>query len=391
MADSYRFVCPVKIVSGATALDKLPSEFKQIGCQRPIIVTDKGVAQAGLLDFVHKACEGSDLTIGAIYDEVPPDSPVSAVLAIVEMYKSNNCDGILAIGGGSAIDTAKGVGIKLADESIDLMNFKAVLRMVKPTPPLIVVPTTAGTGSEVTSAAVISDPEKDIKLSLISPSMPPNTAIVDPRMTMTLPPRLTAATGMDALTHAIEATLGIQKNPISDAVAFKAISLICGNLVEATQNGKNLDARLAMANAATLAGIAFSNAMVTMVHALGHSLGAICHVPHADAMAICLPDTLEWNLDTVGDFIADLLLPMAGAEEYVKTAPEERAARAIKMIRDMRAKLNEICGLPISLKDAGVTPDQLPAVAEISPADGAAYYNRKKFTPEQALEVLQKL
>lgn len=391
MADSYRFVCPVKIVSGATALDKLPSEFKQIGCQRPIIVTDKGVAQAGLLDYVHKACEGSDLTIGAIYDEVPPDSPVSAVLAIVEMYKSNNCDGILAIGGGSAIDTAKGVGIKLADESIDLMNFKAVLRMVKPTPPLIVVPTTAGTGSEVTSAAVISDPDKDMKLSLISPVMPPNTAVVDPRMTMTLPPRLTAATGMDALTHAIESTLGIQKNPISDAVAFKAISLISGNLVEATQNGKNLEARLAMANAATLAGIAFSNSMVTMVHALGHSLGAICHVPHADAMAICLPDTLEWNLDTVGDFIADLLLPMAGAEEYVKTAPEERAARVIQMIRDMRTKLNEICGLPVSLKDAGVNPDQLPAVAEISPADGAAYYNRKKFTPEQALEVLQKL
>lgn len=391
MPESYRFHCPVKIVSGESALDKLPSEFKQLGAKRPIIVTDQGVAQAGLLDIIYKACEGSDLTIGAVYDQVPPDSPVTAVLAIVEAYNANGCDGILAVGGGSAIDTAKGVGIKLAEPSIDLMNFKAVLRMVKPTPPLIVIPTTAGTGSEVTSAAVISDPEKETKLSLISPSMPPNTAVVDPRMTMTLPPRLTASTGMDALTHAIEACLGIQKNPISDAVAYKAISLICGNLIEATQNGKNLKARLAMANAATLAGIAFSNSMVTMVHALGHSLGAICHVPHGDAMTICLPDTLEWNLDTVGDFIADLLLPMVGPDEFVKTAPEERAARVIQIIRDMRTKLNELSGLPITLKDAGVNQDQLPAVAEISPSDGAAYYNRKKFTPEQALEVLKKL
>jgi alcohol dehydrogenase len=391
MPESYRFHCPVKIVSGQSALDKLPSEFKQLGAKRPIIVTDQGVAQAGLLDIIHKACEGSDLTIGAVYDQVPPDSPVSAVLAIVDAYNANDCDGILAVGGGSAIDTAKGVGIKLAEPTIDLMNFKAVLRMVKPTPPLVVIPTTAGTGSEVTSAAVISDPEKDIKLSLISPSMPPNTAVIDPRMTMTLPPRLTASTGMDALTHAIEACLGIQKNPISDAVAHKAVSLISANLIEATQNGQNLQARLAMANAATLAGIAFSNSMVTMVHALGHSLGAICHVPHGDAMTICLPDTLEWNLDTVGEFIGDLLLPMVGPDEFVKTAPEERAARVIQIIRDMRAKLNELSGLPITLKDAGVSRDQLPAVAEISPGDGAAYYNRKKFTPEQALEVLKKL
>ena len=391
MSNSYRFHCPVKIVSGESALDKLASEFKPLGGKRPIIVTDQGVAKAGLLDLIQGAVAGSDLAIGAVYDQVPPDSPISAVIEIVEMYKQNDCDSILAVGGGSAIDTAKGVKIKLADEDIDLMNFKAVLRMTKPTRPLIVIPTTAGTGSEVTSAAVISDPDKAIKMALLSPSMPPNTAVVDPRMTVTLPPRLTASTGMDALTHAVEACLATQKNPISDAVAASAIQLIFKNLVEVVQNGENLEARLAMANAATMAGIAFSNSMVAMVHALGHSLGAVCHVPHGDAMAICLPDGLEFNLDTVGNELGELLLPMAGAKAYSDTPREQRGKRVIEKIRELRKTLHDLSGLPISLKDAGVPEDKLPAVAEISPKDGAAYYNRKKFTAEQALAVLKKM
>ena len=391
MSNNYRFHCPVKVVSGKSALDKLPSEFKQLGGNRPIIVTDQGVAKAGLLDLIRGAVAESELTIGAVYDQVPPDSPISSILEIVEMYKQNDCDCILAVGGGSAIDTAKGVKIKLADPDIDLMNFKAVLRMVKPTRPLIVIPTTAGTGSEVTSAAVISDPDKAIKLSLISPSMPPNTAVIDPRMTATLPPRLTASTGMDALTHAVEACLGIQKNPISDAVAASAIKLIFENLVEVVKNGQNLEARLAMANAATMAGIAFSNSMVTMVHALGHSLGAICHLPHGDAMTICLPDGLEFNLDTIGDELGELLLPIAGAKAYANTPKEQRGQRVIEKIRELRQTLHDLSGLPISLKDAGVSADKLSAVAGISPKDGAAYYNRKKFTAEEALEVLKKM
>jgi alcohol dehydrogenase len=388
---NFRFHCPVKIVSGEHALDKLPGEFKQLGAKRPLIVTDAGVAKAGLLDLVQETFDASELGICGIYDRVPPDSPISAILEIVGLYQQNNCDSLLAIGGGSAIDTAKAAKIKLADPAIDLMNFKAVLRMVKPTCPLIVIPTTAGTGSEVTSAAVISDPEKGIKMSLITPAMPPNTAIIDPRMTATLPPRLTASTGMDALTHAVEACLGTQKNPISDAVAGQAIALIAENLVEAVAHGLNLKARLGMANAATLAGIAFSNSMVTMVHALGHSLGAVCHVPHGDAMAICLPDALEFNIDTVGDSLAELLLPMVGPGIYLQTPPAKRAARFIQAIRDLRAKLNELSGLPISLKDAGVRDDQLQAVADLSPSDGAAYYNRKKFTAAEALSVLRKM
>jgi len=391
MSNSYRFHSPVKIVSGRNGLEKLPSEFKQLGARRPLIVTDQGVARAGLLDLVEAACKDSDVTISAIFDKVPPDSPVATVYEIVDVYRRNQCDALLAIGGGSAIDTAKGVKIKLADEAIDLMNFKAVLRMVKPTPALIVIPTTAGTGSEVTSAAVIADPAKGIKLSLISPSMPPNTAIIDPRMTATLPPRLTASTGLDALTHAIEACLGIQKNPISDAMAGAAIKLIAENLVSAVKDGQNLDARMAMANAATMAGIAFSNSMVTMVHALGHSLGAVSHVPHGDAMALCLVGALEFNLDTIGDELGQLLLPFAGAHVYAQTPANQRGNRFIESLREMLATLNQLCGLPIRLKAAGVTEDQLPAIAELAVKDGTAYYNRKKFTADEALRVLRQM
>lgn len=391
MPSSYRFHCPVKIVSGEATLDKLPSEFKQLGAKRPFIVTDPGVARAGLLDVVRGVFNGSEPAIGGIYDRVPSDSPVSAVHDIVAQFHRDGCDSLLAIGGGSAIDTAKGAKIKLAEESIDLMNFKAVLRMTKPTRPLIVIPTTAGTGSEVTSAAVLSDPHKGIKMPLISPAMPPNTAVIDPRMTATLPPRLSASTGMDALTHAFEACLGIQKNPISDSLAKQAIALIAANLLEAVRNGGNLQARLAMANAATMAGIAFSNSMVTMVHALGHSLGAICHVPHGDAMAICLPETLAFNLDVIGSDLAELLLPLAGADVYGKTPQDQRAGRVIEIIRELRGQLNTLSGLPATLTEAGVAAEQLGAVAELSVKDGAAYYNRKKFTPQDALQVLQKM
>jgi alcohol dehydrogenase len=391
MSNSYRFHSPVKIVSGRNALAKLPGEFKQLGAKRPLIVTDPGVAGAGLLVLVQAACKDSDIAIGAIFDQVPPDSPVATIYEIVDIYRHNQCDALLAIGGGSAIDTAKGVKIKLADESIDLMDFKAVLRMVKPTPALIVIPTTAGTGSEVTSAAVIADPSKGIKLSLISPSMPPNTAIIDPRMTATLPPRLTASTGLDALTHAIEACLGTQKNPLSDAMAGAAVKLIAENLVHAVKDGQNLDARLAMANAATMAGIAFSNSMVTMVHALGHSLGAVSHVPHGDAMALCLAGTLEFNLDTIGDELGQLLLPFAGSHVYAQTPAHQRGSRFIESLREMLATLNRFCGLPIHLKAAGVTEDQLPAIAELAIKDGAAYYNRKKFTADDAVLVLRQM
>lgn len=391
MAENFRFHCPVKIVSGRTALEKLPGELKQLNAKRPIIVTDPGVSAAGLLDKINGVFEESDVKVPVTYDRVPADSPLSSILEIVDLYQLNGCDSFLAIGGGSAIDTAKAANIKITDKDIDLMHFKSVLRMNKTSQPLVAIPTTAGTGSEVTSAAVISDPERGIKLSLISPQISPNTAIIDPRMTATLPPGLTAATGMDAFTHAIEACIGIQKNPISDAYATSAIQLIAQNLTEVVKNGQNLEARLSMANAATMAGIAFSNSMVGMVHALGHAAGALCHIPHGTAMSLFLADTLEYNMDVVGDFLGDLLPYVVGIEETANTPVELRPARFIEIIREMRRKLNELCNLPLTLKEMGVTEDKLEEIARLSVTDGAAYYNRKKFTEADALTVIKRV
>jgi alcohol dehydrogenase len=391
MSSQYRFHCPVKIVSGENAINKLAGEFRQLGARRPMIITDPGVAQAGLLALVHQVLENTDVALGATYDRVPADSPISTILEIEALYNQNGCDSLLAIGGGSAIDTAKGVKIKLAEPSIDLLDFKAVLRMVKPTVPLVVIPTTAGTGSEVTSAAVLSDNARGIKMSLISPAMPPNTAVIDPHMTATLPPRLTASTGMDALVHAVESYLGSQKNPISDALAASAVKLIAGNIVEAVRDGRNLKARMAMANAATMAGVAFSNSMVTMVHAVGHALGAVCHVPHGDAMAVCLPDVLEFNLDVVGEEVGELLQAFAGAAEYAGTPRSQRAGRVIDIIRNLRSSLNALCGLPFTLEAVGVAKEKLSQVSEVAVKDGAAFYNRKKFTSDDVYRLLEKM
>ncbi len=390
MTSAYRFHCPVKIISGEAALDKLPGEFLRQGAKSPIIVTDQGVVQAGLLKVIEKVFDDSDISIGVVYDQVPPDSPVSSIHEIVDQYHRNNCDSLLAVGGGSAIDTAKAANIKITDESIDLTNFKAVLKMRKPTRPLVVVPTTAGTGSEVTSASVISVPEKGVKISLLSPKIPANTAIIDPRMTATLPPMYTAATGMDALVHAVEAAIGIQKNPISDSFAASAISLISKNLLEVVKNGSNMQARLAMANAATMAGVAFSNSMVGMVHALGHTVGAMCHVPHGTAMSLFLPDTLEYSLDTIENILAELLLPMVGPEEFVDTPQNQRATRFIESVRELRQAISESSGLPQTLKEAGISEDKLEELAKATLLDPAVLFNRKKVDEEGALHVLRK-
>ena len=199
---------------------------------------------------------------------------------IAGIYRKTGCDSIIAVGGGSAIDTAKGVNIVITENSEDLMKFMGAEMLKKTMKPFIVVPTTSGTGSECTLVAVISNPAKNVKMAFTSYKLLPNVAVLDPRMTLTCPPKITAATGMDALTHAMEGFYCNQKNPMSDAYAGAAIELVRDNLVEAVKNGKNENARLAMANAACMAGTAFSNSMVGMVHGLGHAAGAVCHIPH---------------------------------------------------------------------------------------------------------------
>lgn len=386
----YEFFSPVKIISGHKALENLPYELDQMGAHKPILITDQGVTKAGLVQKVVDTFADSEAVIGAIFDQVPQDSSSKVVNEIAGIYRQAGCDSIVAVGGGSVIDTAKGVNIVITERTDDLMKYSGAEMLKKQMQPFIVIPTTAGTGSEVTCVAVISDPDRHLKMSFTSNFLYPRAAILDPRMTLTLPPMITAATGMDALTHAMEAYISLQKNPLSDSYAMKAIEIIAKNLIAVVKDGNNRDGRLALANASTMAGIAFSNAMVGVVHNLGHATGGVCRVPHGVAMSIFLPFGLEYNQSKVGDQIAELLLPLAGSEVYSATPANQRAAKVIAVINEMKNELYELCKLPRTLKEAGVAPEKLPDIARTALNDGASTYNAEEIDYEDALRLLEK-
>lgn len=385
----FEFFNPVKIASGKKALDNLPYELSQLNVQRPLIVTDRGVAGAGLVKIVTNAFAGSGMTIGGIYDDVPPDSSSEVVKAVAGLYRRNECDGLIAVGGGSPIDTAKGANILASERSDDLLKFAGHDVLRRPLNPLIVIPTTAGTGSEVTYVAVIADLERNIKMSFTSVHLYPRLAVLDPRMTLTVPPGVTAATGMDALTHAMEAVTCLQKNPVSDAFAMAAIELIRDHFVKVVENGRDEEGRLAMANAACLAGAAFSNSMVGLVHALGHATGAVAHVPHGAAMSIFLPYVFEYNLEKTESDVARLLLPFGGSEEYVRTPAGHRARRTIELIQGLREKLYTLCALPRTLKEAGVSRDKLEIIAQKATNDGSLTFNPVEADRQDVLLLLR--
>ncbi len=260
----------------------------------------------------------------------------------------------------------------------------------KPLKPLVVIPTTAGTGSEVTNAAVIKDHEKNVKLSFTSRFFLPHLAILDPRMTLTLPAYITAFTAMDALTHVIEAYVCLQKNPLSDAYAWKAIELICRTIKDVIHNPKDIQKRLILANAAMMAGIAFSNSMVGAVHSLGHALGGVCSIPHGVAMNIFLPIVLEYNYECIKEHLDELLLPIAGVEVYTHTKESERAKETINQIRKLQDQLHDLVELPRTLEEAKVSTKDFDEIAQKAINDGSLITNPKDISLDDALDLLKK-
>jgi len=388
--DFYEFFCPVKVIAGKAALEHIPFELTTLGALRPLILTDKGVRGAGLVDHVLTACEESGITATHIYDDVPPDSSTEVVTTVAKFYRKNKCDSILAIGGGSVIDTSKAVNILVSEGGNDISVYSGAGNLKRPLKPLFVIPTTAGTGSEMTSVAVIADTHKEVKLPFSSPFLLPNAAIIDPRMTLTLPPHITAMTAMDALTHAVEAFTCTAKNPLSDAYATAAVQKICKNLLPIMENPSDVDSRLELAQASAMAGIAFSNSMCGMVHSLGHSVGAQCHLPHGLCMSLFLPYVLQYNLKIIRPHLAELLLPLAGPEVYASTAENKRAEKAIEVIQDLRDKLYDLCKLPRTLEETGkVSRDQLDKIAEMTIDDGSIMFNPKEVELEDARAVLE--
>ena len=386
----YEFFCPVKLVAGNAALEHIPYELRTLSSSRPMIITDKGVRGAGLIDHVLGAFAESGMDVIEIYDDVPPDSSTTIVKDIAKLYRDSGCDSIIAVGGGSVIDTSKGVNILVSEDGEDLSDFSGVGVLTKPLNPFFVVPTTAGTGSEVTLVAVISDLEKGVKLPFTSYFLLPNAAILDPRMTLTLPAHITAMTAMDAMTHAVEAFTCMGKNPISDAYAMSAIKKISENLIKVLNTPDDAEARLELAQASTMAGVAFSNSMVGLVHSLGHSLGALCHLPHGLCMNLFLPYVSEYNLAERGEIIGELLLPLAGADVYAQTPAVDRGRAAINTIREIRDELHRRCKLPRTLSETGkVTKDQIAKIAEMALDDGSIIYNPVEVDLQDAIAVLE--
>ncbi|QPR56413.1 iron-containing alcohol dehydrogenase [Aeromonas allosaccharophila] len=391
MSRYYDFFCPVKLLAGEQALEQLASELASLGARRPLLLTDKGVNATGLATLLANVLAEGDLPVAAIWDEIPADSSTAVVERIAKRYRELDCDSLVALGGGSVIDTAKAVNILTSMGGDHLLDYSGAGCLTRPLKPLAVVPTTAGTGSEVTLVAVIKDEASGRKVPFTSPFLLPQLAVLDPRLTQGLPLNITAATAMDAMTHAIEAFIGTAKNPVSDALALMAVEKIASALPQIIHDPQNKQLRLQLAEGSTLAGMAFSNSMVGLVHALGHSLGARCHLPHGLCMNLFLPTVLDYNRPEVDNELARLLLPLVGAERFAATPAHQRAEATITAIRTLRDTLWQAVKLPRTMSEAGVSDRSLlTEIRDLALNDGAMLFNRKDADREQLLTLLER-
>ena len=388
MVSYFEFTNPTTLCSGKGAADNLAYELETLGVKHPMVLSDRVLEKIGTLSIVLDAL--AEVQTGRVFTDIPRDSSIEVVNRIAGEYRQFGCDGLVALGGGSVLDTAKGVRLLISQEADDLLELMGCECLPRGRyVPFLAIPTTAGTGSEATAVAVIKNPALHIKMEYISQHIMPDTAILDPRMTMTLPPRITASTGMDTLCHAIEAYSCMQKNPVSDAYAAAAIRLVRDNLVKAVRFGSSVSARMSLANASYLAGAAFSNSMVGVVHAIGHALGGVCQVPHGDAMNILLPAGMIFNKKACRETYSELLLYLAGPEVYQSVPKADRANRSIHEVIRLRKKLHDMTGLPSTLKEAGVDPAKFPEVAKAALNDGSTIANPREVTCGAVMKILE--
>ena len=380
----FSFATTAQILCETGAAQRLASLCRERGAQRVLIVTDPGITRFGLLDGVLPGFAAAGVAV-QVFDQVIADPPEAIVLNAVERARALGAELVIGFGGGSSMDVAKLVAL-LAHPGCaqSLKDIYGVGNARGPRLPLIQVPTTAGTGSEVTQIAIITTGETT-KMGVVSPVLLPDLAVLDAELTLGLPPAVTAATGIDAMVHAIEAyTSKIRKNPLSDLLAREALCLLAANLHEAVYNGHNREARQAMLLGALLAGQAFANAPCAAVHALAYPLGGHFHIPHGLSNALVLPHVLRFNAPAAAPLYAELA-PLLLGERCKGEGIGQRCAEFITEL----AALNERCGLPSRLRDAGVPEAMLPTLArdamlqqrllvnnprEVSEADALAIY-----------------
>ena len=333
---------------------ELSTVFQKENIRRVLIVTDAGIVRSGIAAQLEAVLDEDDISY-AVYDQTRPNPTVVNVEQALSLYRRYRCQALIAIGGGSSMDCAKAVGARLARPGTPLGKLKGTLRILRPLPTLIAIPTTAGTGSETTLAAVITDTQAQHKYVMNDFVLIPKYAVLDARLTLSLPPHLTATTGMDALTHAVEAYIGRSTTRQTRQEALEATRLVFANVERAYRNGRDYEARSNMLTAAYRAGIAFSRSYVGYVHAVAHSLGGQYNIPHGLANAVLLPYVLERYGSCIHRKLHDLAVAAGVAD-----AQESDANAAAKFIRAIRL-LNARMGIPETLE--GIRPEDIPVMA----------------------------
>ncbi len=377
-----QFSFPNNIYFGAGAIDNLPEYVQDTGIKRPLLVTDPGMLNTEVFPRVKTILKAADIQY-SLFSNVNPNPLDSDIAKAVEVFKKGNCDGVIGLGGGSALDASKVVQVIAAHggKVNDYDNSTGGNQNIKgPLPPMIAIPTTAGTGSEVGSCSVITSVAQGRKFMVCSPLLRPAIALLDPELTTSLPPALTAGTGMDAFTHCVEALAVKDFHPMCDAIALKGIEYVAQYLEIAVKEPKNIEARGYMLLAAMMGAVAFQKDLGA-AHSLSHALSAVCHVPHGLANAICIVPVMKFN--------KELCL-----KEYARVAAcfgintfgmsdEEAADKAIEAVADLNKKI----GIPEKLSRAGVTKAHLEELTEKAFLDGCHGTNPRKCTKEDLMNL----
>lgn len=359
-----------ELLEGEGSLEKLPEFMKEKGQDNVLIVTDKELVALGLMDAMLAGFDSVGIKY-VVYDKTVPNPTIDNIEEALDMYRANACAGIVAFGGGSPMDCAKGVAARVARPRKSIAQMKGLLKVLKKTPSLVAIPTTAGTGSETTLAAVVTNSRTYEKYAINDTALIPHYAVLDPLLTVNLPPQITATTGVDALTHAVEAYIGGSNTRETKQDSYNAIKLIFDNLYTAYVDGANMVARANMQKAAFLAGAAFTRAYVGYVHAIAHTLGGFYSVPHGLANAVILPYVLEFFGSSIHLQLAEL------ADQVQLSQPgdtvEKKARRFIEWVKDLNRKM----GIPVKVK--GIEDQDIPLMAKRAQREAHPLYPVPKF------------
>lgn len=375
------FYLPTVSFIGAGALKMAGPKIQSMSFKKPLIVTDKGIRKAGLLEPVLQTLKTeAGITDVAVFDDVKPNPTVSNVNAGLEMLSKQGCDSILSLGGGSPQDCAKGIAIVKTNGG-KIEDYEGLDMAKKQQFPLIAVNTTAGTASEITRFAVITDEKRHVKMVITTDMCTPLIAVNDAELMFKQPKALTAATGMDALTHAVEAYVSKFASPVTDACALQAIRLIRKHLVKATFHGNDVEAREGMSYAEYLAGMAFNSAGLGYVHAMAHQMGAVYDLPHGVCNAILLPHVEEFNKTVAGARLGDVAEALG-----VKTSGMSQAQAADAAVSAIRQLSKEV-EIPAGFKQLGAKEEDLPRLADAALKDVCSLFNPREGTKEDIIQI----